>query len=146
MSETANVADLLKITSRLITVLEREIEMLRAMRPSEIQALQEDKIVLTAAYEARVTALRGDPAAFERIAPALRKELKAAIAEFQTTLTQNESALRAAKETTDQVLHAIAAEIHDKSRAGRPYASQGGAKAGARAGRDSVCLTLNQSV
>jgi hypothetical protein len=146
MSAPTQITDLLKITSRLIGVLEREIEMLRAMRPSEIQGLQQDKIVLTAAYEAQVRSLRHDPAAFEEIAPTLREELKAAITEFQTTLAQNESALRAAKQTTEQVLRAIAAEIHENSLAGRPYAGHGGAKPSARAGQEPVSLTLNQSV
>ncbi len=39
MNTQNQITDLLKITGRLIGVLEREIEVLRAMQPAEIEAL-----------------------------------------------------------------------------------------------------------
>ncbi len=61
MTESSRITDLLKITSRLIDVLQREIEMLRAMKPSDIQDLQQAKIVLTAAYESQLKSLKDHP-------------------------------------------------------------------------------------
>ena len=125
MSAPTQITDLLKVTSRLIGVLEREIEMLRAMRPSEIQDLQQDKIALCAAYEAQAKSLAGRPELLDAVQPALRAQLEAAIGKFQSTLAANERALRAAKETTQRVLEAIANEIDRSRRENAGYSISG---------------------
>ena len=146
MTDATQATDLIRITSRLIGVLEREIENVRLMRPSEIQVLQQEKSDLTAALEAEIAALRRDAAAIEQIAPALRQELRTAMEKFQTTLARSVAETHAAKDATDRVLHAIAAELQERSRASRPYADNRGAPQNARLGRDPVSLTFNQSV
>ncbi len=125
MTAANQVTDLLKITARLIGVLEREIEMLRAMRPSEIEALQQDKIALTAAYEAQAKSLAGQPQLLEAVDPALRAELKARVDTFRSTLAANERALRAARHAGERVLRAIADEIDRKRREDAGYAARG---------------------
>ena len=132
MNEPIDITGLLKVTSRLIGVLEREIEMLRAMKPSELQSLQQDKIVLTAAYEAQVRVLKDRPELLEDMAPALRAELRNAIGKFQDSLAENERALRAAKDTTERVLHAIAEEVGRKRRENAGYSALSAADAPTR--------------
>jgi len=146
MSETALATDMLKITSRLIGVLEREIEMLRTMRPSELLNLQEEKIVLTAAYEVQAKALQETPAALDGIGPVLRDELRAAVATFRHTLAENERALHTAKQAADRVLQAIAEEIQNKTQGPASYTAQNGARAKLRVRGEPVSLSLNQSV
>ncbi|MFQ5774596.1 MAG: hypothetical protein ACE5GS_08775 [Kiloniellaceae bacterium] len=143
MTDPSQITDLLKIISRLIGVLEREIEMLRAMKPSELQALQQDKIVLAAAYEAQFNALKDRPELLETAAPRVRAELKAAVDRFQKTLSENERSLRAAKDVTARVLRAIADELGRKQRENAAYAPDG--TVAARAGpREPLSVTYDE--
>jgi hypothetical protein len=105
--EPAAVIDLLETTLRLIDVLEGEIEMLRGMNPAEMQALQQDKIVLAAAYESQLKRLTDQPELAEPLSQELRAELKEATDTFQEVLAANERALRAARTATDGVLQAV---------------------------------------
>jgi transketolase len=130
---TANqITDLLKITGRLIGVLEREIEVLRAMQPAEIEALQQDKIALSAAYEAQIKSFAGQPGILETVQPALRAEFETVIGKFQSTLAANERALRATRETSQRVLEAIAHEIDRKRRENAGYSAGGYAAAASK--------------
>ncbi len=123
---TANqITDLLKITGRLIGVLEREIEVLRAMQPAKIEALQQDKIALSAAYEAQAKSLASQPELLDAVQPPLRAQLEAAIGKFQSTLAASERALRAAKDTTHRVLEAIAEEIENSNGDSNGYSATG---------------------
>jgi hypothetical protein len=105
--EPAAVIDLLETTLRLIDVLESEIDMLRGMNPEEMQALQQDKIVLAAAYESQLKRLRDQPELAQPLSQDLRAELKEATDTFQDVLAANERALRAARTATDGVLQAV---------------------------------------
>ncbi len=145
MSESTRITDFLKITSRLTGVLEREIEMLRAMKPAEIQDLQQDKIVLTAAYEAQVKSLKDHPELLDNLTPALRAELKTVIGTFEKTLVKNEHALRAAKYMTERVLKAIADEVEKKRLENASYSANGQVeRTSAAGGRQPVSVAVDQ--
>ena len=145
MNQSERITDFLKITSRLISVLEREIEMLRAMKPSEIQVLQQDKIVLAAAYESQVKSLKDHPELLDGMTPALRAELKTVVVTFEKTLVKNEHALRAAKYTTERVLKAIADEIENKRLENASYSANGQIeRASAAGGRQPVSVSVDQ--
>lgn len=136
------VTDLLTITSRLIGVLEREVAMLRELDPATMQSLQEEKIYLTAAYEAHMRTLRDNP----RLLDGLDREVGAQVREttrrFQTALNENERALHAAKQATDGLLEAIAAAVNKQQRAHRPYSAAGARRE--RAELSHAPLTLDQ--
>lgn len=53
MSTQSQVNDLLQVTSRLVTVLEREVQLLRTVPSTELEALQEEKSALTAPMSPR---------------------------------------------------------------------------------------------
>ena len=125
MSDPARVADLLKVMSRLMEILEREIALLRDMKPAEMQDLQRDKIVLAAAYESQVSALRADETALDGLDPKLRAALSDAAERFHETLAGNERSLRAARQTTDRVLTAIAKEVQAQQRDKAGYSASG---------------------
>jgi flagellar biosynthesis/type III secretory pathway chaperone len=133
MTDTTQAADLIRVTSRLIRVLEREIEALRAAKPSEIQSLQEDKMALAAAYEAQLRALQETPETLAAVAPSVRAELDTVIGRFREVLAANEHALRAAKETTGRILRAIADEIERQRDERTAYTANGGVQGRARA-------------
>ena len=105
--EPTAVIDLLETTLRLIDVLEGEIEMLRGMNPEKMQALQQDKIVLAAAYESQLKRLRDQPELAASLSADLRAELREATDTFQEVLAANERALRAAKTATKGVLKTV---------------------------------------
>ena len=141
MSDPTQATDLLKITVRLIEVLEREIEMLRAMKPAEIQALHEDKIVLAAAYEAHIKALKAEPGALKALPAQQRAALNRAIQRFQATLNENERSLRAAKQASQSALSAIADEVQRQVQQHAGY-SAGGAAAPPRPACQSSALSF----
>ncbi len=132
MNVPNQITELLKITGRLIGVLEREIEVLRAMQPAEIEALQQDKITLSAAYEAQIKSLAGQPRILEAVQPTLKAEFEAVTRKFQSTLAANERALRAARDTSQRVLEAIAYEIDRKRRENTGYSAGGYAAAASK--------------
>ena len=142
MTDSGAAAELLRTISRLIEVMEREIEMFRAMKPSEMQGLQEEKIVLTAAYEAKVSALK--VAGADTIEPAMREQLLAATKRFQDTMTQNQQALRAARETTDRVLMAIVEEVEKKRGDNAGYSASGTLGVEAAGNRQPVSVAFDQ--
>lgn len=144
MSGVESAAELLRIIGGLIGVMEREIEMLRSMRPAEMQGLLEEKIVLSAAYQTRVATFQADGAVLAMIDPELRRSLLAAIEKFRDTLAANERHLRAAKETTDRVLRAVAAEIEKERGETAGYSADGAVQAPAV--RQPVSVAINQQL
>ena len=129
MNGPARIVDLLKIMSRLMQLLQREIALLRDMKPTEMQDLQRDKIVLAAAYQSRVKAMREDQSALEATNPELHAALSDAAQRFHETLADNERALQAARQVTDRVLSAIAKEVERQRRDKTGYSAAGAARA-----------------
>ena len=125
MNKQTQVNDLIQVTSRLIAVLEREVELLRAVPSTALAELQEEKSVLTAAYESQARSLTGHPELLEALQPVLRAELRRVTSRFQSAVSDNEVALRAARETTQRVLQAIANEIDKNRHENAGYSAQG---------------------
>ena len=126
MSNSATrAADLLKVLSRLTEVLQQEIHLLRAMKPSEMQSLQHDKIILTAAYEAMIGELRGNPKLLEGLEAGLREQVVQAATRFQHVLSDNARALFAVREANDRLFKAVVRAVEDKRNEARGYAAGG---------------------
>ena len=125
MSKDSHINDLIQLSSRLIAVLEREVELLRAAKPSEIEKLQQEKSNLTAAYESQAKSLSSQPELLEALRPVLRSELKRVTDRFQSAVAANEVALRAARETTQRVLQAITDEIGKNQNENAGYSARG---------------------
>ncbi len=89
MSTQSQVNDLLQVTSRLIAVLEREVELLRVAPATEFEALQEEKSALTTAYESQARSLTGHPELLEALQPVLRAELERVTSRFQSVVAAN---------------------------------------------------------
>jgi len=132
MSTQTQVNDLLQVTSRLIAVLEREVELLRAVPSTALAELQEEKVVLTAAYASQARSLTGHPELLEALQPVLRAELRRVTGRFQSAVSDNEVALRAARETTQRVLQAIADELERNRNDSAGYSAQGYAASSSR--------------
>jgi flagellar biosynthesis/type III secretory pathway chaperone len=145
MSTTSQIDGLIQITSRLITVLEREVEMLRQSPSTELQALQEEKSALTAAYESQARSLAGHPELLQALQPVLRAELERVTSRFQSAVSVNEAALRAARETTQRVLQAIADELDKNRRNQAGYSATGyGSTASYGGGVQPISIALDE--
>ena len=132
MSTQTQVNDLIQVSSRLIAVLEREVKLLRAVPSTALAEVQEEKLVLTAAYESQARSLAGHPDLLEALQPVLRAELQRVTKHFQSAVSDNEVALRAARETTQRVLQAIADEIDKNRHETAGYSAQGYAGSSSR--------------
>lgn len=122
---TSNIEALIRVTGRLIGVLNHEVEMLRVMRISEIEELQDEKSALTLAYENCVRALQADPSALAAVEPALRQELDALARRFDDALSDNARALNAVRESHDRLLAAIVEAVASKRASQKGYGANG---------------------
>ncbi len=145
MSTTNQIDDFIQITSRLISVLEREVELLNGKSSTELEALQEEKSVLTAAYESQARSMAGHPELLQALQPVLRAELERVTSRFQSAVSTNEVALRAARETTQRVLQAIADELDKNQHSNSGYSATGyGSTASYGGGRPPVSIAIDR--
>ena len=147
MSNTSRIDGLIQITSRLITVLEREVELLRKPPSDGLKALQEEKSALTDAYESQARSLAGHPELLEALQPVLRAELERVTSRFQSAVSTNEAALQAARETTQRVLQAIADELDKNRREQSGYTATGyGSTNSYGGGKQPISIALDQNL
>lgn len=129
MSATApsrhKVETLVRVTSRLIRILNHEVELLRTMRVADIETLQDEKTALTVAYEDCVRALEGEPAVLEAMEPALRQELGALAVRLDGALAENARALNAVRESHDRLLKSIVDAVAESRARHKGYGSSG---------------------
>lgn len=146
MTDTTQQAlDLMKVLTRLIEVLQQEIQTLHEMDPSGIQALQQDKIVLTAAYEAMLGQLRSSPDSLRNLPGELREQVMQVTKRFQDTLTDNARALFAVKEANDRLFNAVAKAVEEQRSHGNTYSARGALTAGAAvSGSLATSVALDQ--
>jgi hypothetical protein len=107
MTKSSRIAELLAITSRLIACMEREVELLRSLKPQELRQLQSDKMALADAYRAFALALREPAPESEAVDDALRQELIEATERFHAAVQDNLRALRAMRDVNERVMRAI---------------------------------------
>lgn len=104
-SRTANV--LIAITARLIELMNREIQLLKSMRPSEIETLQSEKIALVQEYDEHIRQLAEEPEFVASLEPVMRDELWRVTQAFEHAVTENERALRAAGDANGRLIQAV---------------------------------------
>ena len=125
MREQKPGAALLGAVSRLIRLLEQETSMLQAMRPDEVESLQEEKSALVADYQEQLSSLGEPSEALAGLKPAIRQELSAAAVVLQSAIEENARALTAAKLATDQLVHSIASAVLEEQRVQEQYRADG---------------------
>lgn len=137
---------LIAVTSRLIDLMGREIELLRAMRPREIETLQADKAGLTRAYVEYVAQLQSEPSRLGAVEPIVRDELRRVTERFEESVTENARALRAASEANNRLIKAIieAAEQAQPRHAG--YTNTGTTADRLPGKARGLSLTINQQL
>ena len=132
MNKSSRMADLLAITSRLIACMEREIELLRALKPKELRQLQQDKTALADAYRAFVLALKEPDQAADAVTELLKDELVEATEHFHATLQDNLRALRAMRDVNERVMRAVVQALEEPRVQVTGYNQRGSLKRGRR--------------
>ena len=98
MSTNDTIANLVALTARLVDLMGREIELLRAMRPREIEGIQAEKAALARTYAETVRQLSADPQRLKALEPVVRDEIKRVTERFEEAVAENARALKAASE------------------------------------------------
>ena len=125
MTKSSRIAELLAITSRLIACMEREVELLRSLKPQELRQLQSDKMALADAYRAFALALREPAPESEAVDDVLREELVEATERFQAAVHDNLRALRAMRDVNERVMRAIVHALEEPRAQVTGYNSRG---------------------
>ena len=143
--EITGVGQLIRAASRLIDVMNREVDILRAMRAAEISALQPEKRQLTVEYEDAIAALGARPELLRAMEPALRAELAAVARRFDAAVDETARALNAVRDSHDRLLRAIVEAVAEQRSRQKAYTAKG-ALDNPRTGRraPAISLTIDQ--
>ena len=125
MTSDNQIETLIRVTSQLIGVLDKEVEFLRAMRVAEIVSLQKEKHDLTVLYEESISLLAAKPEVLEALEPAVRSELSDLASRFDSVLAENARALNAVKDSHDRLLRTIVDAVAEKRSSQKAYTPNG---------------------
>jgi len=125
MNKTTRMSELLAITSQLIGCMERELELMRSMKPTELKQLQMDKVALADAYQAFTMALKEPGDDLSNVNAALRDELTEATERFQSAVQDNLRALKAMRDVNERVMRAVVQALDEKRAAVTGYNNRG---------------------
>jgi hypothetical protein len=125
MTETTRVRDLIAITGQLITLMNREADLLEAMKAEKIGEFQKEKGLLSERYASLVKELRGEPELMKAMEDAVRAELKEMLNQFNSAAQRNEKALRVAREVNERIVKAIIDATQQQRAAVGPYSTAG---------------------
>ncbi|MGH6952938.1 MAG: hypothetical protein ACREGL_02065 [Alphaproteobacteria bacterium] len=146
MSTAKSASKMIAVAGKLVDVAAREIELLKAMRPSAIQVLQAEKDSLARAYEAELRALRADPEGLAAIEPSLRRELKRVMLWLAEVMAENDRAIRAAREANRRLLRAVVAAAEATRPRASSYTQSGTATQRARSAERALSLSVDRSL
>lgn len=148
MTGQAKVETLIRVASRLISVLEREVQLLKEMKASDVATLQSEKMQLVVAYEEHVRALAETPGTLKDVAPALQEEFADIAGRFDAAMTENRRALSAAHEAQERFMQAIVKAAEEKRASFHAYSPAGTMSANEKgsAGAGPLSLTLNSQI
>ncbi|MFO0997574.1 MAG: hypothetical protein U1F33_12915 [Alphaproteobacteria bacterium] len=137
---------LIAVTSRLIDLMGREIELLRSMRPREIESLQADKAGLTRTYVEYVAQLQSEPSRLGAVEPIVRDELRRITERFEESVAENARALRAASEANNRLIKAIIEAAGQVETRHAGYTSTGTSPDRQSGKARGLSLTVNQQL
>ena len=140
MTKPSRFADLLAITSRLISCMEREVELLRGFKPAEMRRLQQDKTVLADAYRAFAMAMKEPDPGTDLVNDALRLELTEATERLQATLGDNLRALKAMRDVNERVMRAVVQALDEPRSETAGYNRRGALKRSRRLALGPVAI------
>ena len=144
IADNGTIRDLISLCTALIRLMRQETQCLKAMNPSAIAKLQDQKSALALSYHEQVRQLAGEPRCLQAVEPVLRDELKREMAALAEEVTLNERALRAARNANERVLQLIADAVSATRTKHDTYGRDGAPRAEARVGEKPVALSVDR--
>lgn len=142
MTDQSKVETLIRVASRLISVLDREVGFLKEMKSTEVAQLQPEKMQLVVAYEEHVRALAATPETLQNVAPAIQDEFTEIAERFDAAMTENRRALSAAHEAQERFMQAIVRAAEEKRASFHAYSPAGTISADGNGGNGAGPLSL----
>lgn len=139
------IEDTVDVTQRLTALLEREVELLKNLKPQDIRALQHDKSELAATYERLIRELREKAPLLAEADAKLKERLRLATQRFQIALAENERSIRAVKSVSERLMRAVVAAVAER-KSSTPSYSRAGLAAGGAATAKAVSLAVNRQL
>ena len=99
------------VTERLTKMIRNEIKVLKAGRPSELEAYGEEKAGLSASYARLSAALKRDREVLKSVSQERRTALKAVTTDFRNALEELEKRLSRARHLSEGMIRAIADDL-----------------------------------
>lgn len=144
-SQRNQIDNLIDLTSRLTSIINQEVSLLRAMRSSDIGPLQDEKTKLAMAYAGAFQAVRKTPSVVKDADASVREALKQATAALKVALDENMLAVHAAKDVNERLIRAISDAV-SQTRATAPVYTATGSSASAAAVAGSISLAIDQRI
>ncbi len=107
------LSDVSMLTARLAQILAEEVDLLGAMKISQIDALQKEKLFLINALEAQKKLLARHPSAMDTIPSQDKDEFETLTEVFNDILGENHRKLQLAKEVNQYVVKAITRVVNE---------------------------------
>ncbi|MCR9175270.1 MAG: flagellar protein FlgN [Alphaproteobacteria bacterium] len=105
---TRNIVEqFVETMTQLMTLMRREIDVLKARDYGKLEEIQQHKAVMGKAYDQCQSELRKDAAVLAALSPEERGELRTLYARFREALSENMLALKAAQDATDRAVKMI---------------------------------------
>ena len=145
MAPLERVTVMITLIRQLEDVMARENQALKAMQMEEVEALQDDKSLLTEAYEIEMRKLRSDPAILGSLDDNVRSTLDDAIRSLQATSRRNANTLEAAKTVIERLVQRLSDSIA-KSSPGRNYGLASGTQFAGQTSGKVIAVAFNHAV
>ena len=145
MDAEKRLNDLIAITTRLINVLERENEMLREHRHSDIHSILHEKATIGRVYESRVIGLSENPGALAEGPPVLREQLAELAHKVDRLMADNSVMLKISVDVSRRVVNLIAEAVKETAPTAGTYSARGKKTEAAPAG-GNMSLSLNETL
>ena len=145
-SPTERVERLIDLTGRLNALLEKENEILARRRPREMAPFQAEKSKLAAAYAREIRAVAKDRDQYNRAGAGLVERLKEITQDFEARTRRQKALLDGARQASEGLVKAVAAEAARSDPQNRAYGASGGAAARPTNNPGAGGLSINQRV
>lgn len=140
---TGLVGEMVLATGKLVATLEAEVDALKRGDIASLDHTRTDKARLFRNYEARLQAMKSQPALRASVEPAVKEELEEATRKLQRAIDSNVAQLRAAAEANRRLVEAIARAAVDAARV-PSYGPPGGMPAAVAARAVHAPVTVSQ--
>ena len=140
MDVTKRMTDLVNVTTRLISVLERENEILSERRHNELSIILDEKETIARVYQARIMGLEENPELLDGASDEEREVLSELATKADTLMKKNAQMLEIAISVSRRVVDLVAEAVADAASDTGSYSSKGNT---VRASSDSGKMTLS---